>query len=555
MVIGVLGILKAGGAYLPIDPSTPSERLLFTLEDSGALVVLTRHQMADTFSGAAVQIVCFDTDREAISRESERCALTGVSGDNLAYLIYTSGSTGQPKAVMITHNGVVNYLCWCRRAYRVEEGTGAPIQSPLTFDLTVTSLFSPLAEGKTIVLVREEEGIEGLSTTLLGSNNYSLVKITPAHLKLLSQRMEGENPEGFTRAMVIGGEALHEETLTYWRTHAPSTRLINEYGPTETVVGCCVYEVERELSGTVPMGRPIANTEIYILDNHLRPVPVGVTGEIYVGGAGVARGYLKRPDITGEKFVPDPFSNREGARLYKTGDLGRLRADDQFEYIGRDDDQVKIRGYRIELEEVRTVLESAPGVDAAVVVARNDITDENRLVGYVTLKGEPSIQELRSYMKRKLPEYMIPSSYVTMKSFPLTQNGKVDRKALPDPSTARPELQQAYAEPRTDAEQAIAGVWRQVLRLDAVGVNDNFFDLGGDSILMLHVFSQLRDKFEKDLTVLDLFQYPTIAALAKFGSQITPEPVTVHAGFDRADRKRRTLNRRARVMEARQKIS
>jgi len=549
MVVGLLGILKAGGTYVPLDSTYPKERLLFMLEDSGVPMLLTQKGVADTLPPTTAKIVCLDEDWAEIEQERADNPHNEISGENLAYVIYTSGSTGGPKGVMVSHSGLANYLSWSGVAYEVAKGEGSPVHSPLGFDLTVTSLFTPLLKGKKVVLVREEDGIVGLSTALKTNSNYSLVKITPAHLQLLQQNMDGEQADGRTKALIIGGEALYAENLNYWRRSVPGTRLINEYGPTETVVGCCVYEVKEDLTGAVPIGRPIANTQIYILDKKLRPVPLNVVGELYIAGAGLARGYLRRPDITAERFAPNPFSDQQGARMYKTGDLGRLNRKGDIDYLGRNDHQVKIRGYRIELQEVETALEQAPGVKEALVVTED--SGEKRLIGYVvsTDGQELDAQSLRSHLKEKLPNYMVPSMFVIMKSFPLTSNGKVDRKALPPPQTSRPDLHQDYVEPGSDAEKVIAAIWREVLRVEKVGLNDNFFDLGGDSMLMLQVFSKLKGEFGKELTMVDLFQAPTISSLVKLLAGDEPEPPAATENTLRVENRRHTIEQRAWLRE------
>jgi amino acid adenylation domain-containing protein len=385
MVVGLLGILKAGGAYVPLDPTYPKNRLAFMLEDARVPVLLTQQKLVENLPDRESIVICLDKDWERIGEASENNPVRVATSENLAYVIYTSGSTGKPKGVMITHQGLVNYLTWCMQAYAVAEGCGAPVQSSIAFDATITSLYAPLLVGQRVVLLPEKEEIEALSATLSSNNNFSLVKLTPAHLGLLSQILAPRQEECETRALIIGGEALLGKSLSFWQSYAPNTRLINEYGPTETVVGCCVYEVppQTSLSGAVPIGRAIANTQLYVLDPYLKPVPIGVPGELYIGGAGVARGYLNRPELTAEKFIPNPFSDEPEARLYKTGDLARYLPNGNLEYLGRIDNQVKIRSFRIELGEIEAVLTQHPAVRESVVTVREDNPDDKRLVGYV----------------------------------------------------------------------------------------------------------------------------------------------------------------------------
>jgi amino acid adenylation domain-containing protein/non-ribosomal peptide synthase protein (TIGR01720 family) len=541
MIVGILGILKAGGAYVPIDHAYPKERIAFMLEDSDVKVLLTQEKLKlepGTWNLDQHDIICLDSDWELIAQESQANPVSGVSPENLCYVIYTSGSTGKPKGTMILHQGVVNYLSWCTKAYAVEGGLGAPVNSSIGFDATVTSLFAPLLTGKTIMLLREENEIEDLADLVYSGKNFSLIKITPAHLKMLAQLAHPETFNSTTRALIIGGEALPYETVSFWRKFSPETRLINEYGPTETVVGCCVYEVSDQsvITDDVPIGRPIANTQLYILDKQLQPAPIGVPGELYIGGAGVARGYLNRPELTGERFIPDPSSAVPGARLYKTGDLARYLPDGTIEFLGRIDYQVKIRGFRVELGEIEAALSAHPDVKDSVVVVRETSPGDKRLVAYIVQNTEYRIQnteyriqnteyriqnteyriqntEFREYLKQRLPEYMVPAIFVFLEALPLTSNGKVDRKALPEPEHL--EIQEGYVGPRHPTEEITASIWAEVLHCQQVGIHDNFFELGGHSLLATQIVSRLRDAFHVALPVRSIFEAPTVAALCK----------------------------------------
>jgi len=372
-----------------------------------------------------------------------------------------------------------------------------------------------------VVLTEEEAGVAGLFQTLLSDGGHSLIKITPAHLDLLRLELPATRLNELTNALVVGGEALTWQSVRPWREHAPQTRIINEYGPTETVVGCCVYEIAAtdSESGRVPIGRPIDNTQLYILDQQKRPVPIGVRGELHIGGAGVARGYLYLPDQTAEKFIPDPFSGAEGARLYVTGDWARYLPDGQIEYLGRTDDQVKLRGYRIELGEVQAALDAHPEVRESVVLVREDSPGDKRLVGYVVLKSAEAttVPELLRFLRGKLPDYEVPSRLMFLDEMPLTPNGKLDRKALPVPD-AEDVQTGLYVEPSNATEQAMCEVWQEVLKLDRVGVEENFFSLGGDSILSIQVVSMLKSR-DIVVDIKDIFKHQTIAQLA---AQIEP---------------------------------
>ena len=437
MVIALLGVWKAGGAYVPLDPAYPAERLAFMVSDAAVRVLLTQESCKHLFPSVGDKAVCLDSDWSLIAGESPDNLGADAKPANLAYVMYTSGSTGKPKGAMILHGGLVNYLTWAIKAYGARAGGSVPVHSSISFDLTVTSLYPALLAGGQVELLPEDVGAQNLLAALRQTKNRSLVKITPAHLELLSQQLTPEEAAGMTQTFVIGGENLLAESLRLWRQAAPATRLINEYGPTETVVGCCVYEVQPEdpQNGSVPIGRPIANTQLYVLDSNLQPVAPGVMGELYIGGDGVARGYLNRPELTQERFLTDPFSGRNGARLYKTGDLARYRPDGILEYLGRVDNQVKVRGYRIELGEIEATLAGHPAVQSCVVLAREDEPGNKQLVGYVVPRqGEsPAADDLRTFVTQKLPEYMAPAHFVFLDAFPAHR----ERQGGPQSATRR----------------------------------------------------------------------------------------------------------------------
>jgi amino acid adenylation domain-containing protein/non-ribosomal peptide synthase protein (TIGR01720 family) len=517
LVVSLLGILKAGGAYVPIDPSYPKDRMDFMAKDSDVNLVLSQERLSGNLPGGAFDVVCIDREWEEIARESDRDLGFAVAPDNLAYVVYTSGSTGWPKGVMIHHDGVVNYLTWCRRSYPLLEGNGAPVHSSISFDLTVTSIFAPLVSGRPVHLLSEQLGVEALSEAFRGSQKLSLVKLTPAHLDVLSKQLTREEAHSRTGAFIIGGENLLFETVRFWQDASPETRLVNEYGPTETVVGCCVYEVPagEQRGGSVPIGKPIINTRLYILDEGMRVVPVGVAGELFIGGAGVARGYLGRPDVTAHSFVPDPFGGSPGDRLYRTGDYCRYEANGNIEFLGRRDEQVKIRGHRVELGEIEAVLSRHHSVSESVIVARDDGSGVRRLVAYIVpaATDEVNIGEIRRHLQEHLPEYMIPAVFMELDELPLTHNGKVDRRRLPAPHHDRSVVETAYVAPRDGTEEALAGIVQSVLGVEKVGVQDNFFDLGGDSILSIQIIARAKE-FGISLTPKQLFQFPTVESLA-----------------------------------------
>ena len=504
MVIAILGILKAGGAYVPLDSTYPQERLAYMLDDANIFLLLTQTELLEILPKNNCNILCLDNHQPVEIENPNPSPNTNINANNLAYVIYTSGSTGKPKGTLLTHRGLINYLTWAIQEYKVSEGEGSPVQSSIGFDATITSLYTPLLVGKTVVLLPEEQELEVLNT----DHHYSLLKITPAHLGILSQFPQ----KAQTNALIIGGEALFGNHLTFWQHQTPNTRLINEYGPTETVVGCCVYEVQKPVTGLVPIGKAIANTQLYILDRYLQPVPIGVPGELYIGGAGVARGYLNRPDLTADKFIPNPFSS---GRLYKTGDQARYLSDGNIEYLGRLDEQVKIRGFRIELGEIEAVLAQHPDITEALVTVHEDTQGNKRLVAYL-VSSTP--QNLRDFLKSKLPDYMIPSAFIPLTTFPLTANGKINRNALPSPDLTTQTA--SLVLPRTANEEILAQIWAEVLGRESISIHDNFFELGGDSILSIQIIAKVNQKGLK-ITPKQLFEHQTIALLAAVAQTVT----------------------------------
>jgi len=518
LIIGIMGILKSGAAYLPLDISYPSARLKFMIDDSKAKVLITKSSIIENLNIES-QVICLDKDWNKISKYDDNNPNSPVKPDNMAYVIYTSGSTGKPKGTMIIHRGLMNYLSWASNEYNVVNGPGTPVNSSISFDATITSLFTPFMAGKRIELLPEDvPEVESLNNALSNNINWSLVKITPAHLDLLNTLLPIDKIKKQTRAFILGGEALYSKTLSMWTQHCPETRLINEYGPTETVVGCCIYEVNPDEleEGSVPIGRPIANTQLYILDDRLQPLPIGVPGELYIGGDGVARGYLNREELTNEKFIANPFMNN---RIYKTGDIARYREDGIIEYLGRIDNQVKIRGYRVETGEIESLLNQYPDVSENVIIIHSITSQDIRIIAFFVSNSEQKIEtvDIKNFLSDQLPSYMIPSAFVQLKSIPLTSNGKVDRKALPIPENMRVQNDVVFISPENESEKIIAEIWKKVLRVNKVGVNENFFELGGHSLLIPQLYEFLVNEFKnKEFTAIDLFKYPTIRAFVKF---------------------------------------
>jgi amino acid adenylation domain-containing protein len=533
MLIGLLGILKAGGAYVPLDPALPRERLSFMLEDARAPVLLTQSHLLENLPEYTGHVVCLDVNRETIGSEGTEDPAPESASDNLAYVIYTSGSTGRPKGVQISHRAVVNFL----HSMRLQPGmTGQDVLlavTSLSFDIAALELLLPLAVGAQVVIAGRDVASDGTKLVKsLESSGASMMQATPVTWRLLLKAgWRGDR----NLKILCGGEALPRELANQLSERCAV--LWNMYGPTETTIWSAIQQVTPGERG-VPIGRPIANTQIYLLDSHMQPVPVGVLGELYVGGEGLGRGYLNRPDLTAVKFVPDPFNNEPGGRLYRTGDLARRLPDGSVDFLQRVDHQLKIRGFRMELGEIEATLDQHPAVQEAVVVAREDQAGEKRLVAYVVARDSHagggreqvqfaaerklatpqngtglSVSELRDFLKEKLPEYMVPSAFVVLDAFPLTPNGKVDRRALPAPNVARPTLAEDFVAPRTPVEKILTELWAGALGIEKVGVHDNFFELGGASIQALDIVAKAEDRglhFAPEL----LFEYQTVAGLA-----------------------------------------
>ncbi|GAA6623227.1 amino acid adenylation domain-containing protein [Scytonema sp. NUACC26] len=528
MVVGLLGILKAGGAYVPLDPSYPKERLAFMLENSQPLVLLTQESLKTEISEFTETIVCFDTDSSVIAQQSEENLNQTAVPVNLAYVIYTSGSTGKPKGVQVTHANLCHYAQAMGNALCITAEDVYLHTASIAFSSSVRQLMVPLARGATVKIATPEQRkdpralFEGIK-----QHDVTAIDIVPSYWRNCIHALNNLNPEqreflldNKLRLIVSASEPLLSDIPTEWKFgFQHGARLINMFGQTETCGIVATYpipEQQDERVKIVPLGRPIANTQIYLLDEHMQPVPIGVPGELHIGGLGLARGYLNRPELTEEKFIPDPFSQKEGARLYKTGDLARYLADGNIEFIGRQDYQVKIRGFRIELGEVEAVLNQHPSVVQTAVMACVDALGDKRLVAYVVPNQElePVTSDLRGFLKEKLPEYMVPSAFVLLEALPLTPSGKVNRAALPAYDFSKLDLEANFVAPRDELEQQIAQIWEEVLHRQPIGIRDNFFDLGGHSLLAVHVFAQIEQKFGKKLPLATLFQSGTVEALA-----------------------------------------
>jgi amino acid adenylation domain-containing protein len=514
--VALLAVLKAGGAYMPLDPEYPRERLRFMLEDSGAPVLLTQERLRASLPETVARVVCLDDCRELYSEERGENPPGGATPDNLAYVIYTSGSTGTPKGAMVHHGGVVNCLRWMQETYRLEESDKFMLKTSLNFDPSVWELFWPLWVGASVRVARPGGQLDNAYLIEeIKSHGVTSIYFVPSMLRVFLDETGVEDCRPLKR-VICGGEALPVETLRRF-FETLKAELHHSYGPTETSIAATEWTCEpRTPRRVVPMGFPLGNTQLYILDRRLSPAPIGVTGELYIGGAGLGRGYLRRAPLTAERFVPNHFAGEPGARLYRTGDLCRFLPDGSVEFAGRIDDQVKIRGFRIELGEIESALRQHTAVAETIVVAGDAGAGEKRLVAYVTAAGghAPSAQELRAHLKERLPDYMVPSAFVALDSLPLMPNGKVDRKRLPEPEQARPETDSHLAAPRTHVQELMADIWAEVLRVERVGINDNFFERGGHSLMATQLVSRVRKTFRVELPLRALFDTPTVAGMS-----------------------------------------
>ncbi|MBA3805716.1 MAG: amino acid adenylation domain-containing protein, partial [Acidobacteria bacterium] len=517
MLVGLLGILKAGGAYLPLDPDSPPERLAFMLRDARAGILLTQEDMLSRLPEHDARVVLLDTHRHHFDQESTENLPPAAHDENHAYLIYTSGSTGTPKGVKIKRSSLINYIRWAKDAYSQGESLDFALYSSLAFDLTVTSIFTPLITGSRVVIYPSKNHINALEQ-IFTDNQVNVLKLTPSHLALVKNR---DNRNCRIKRLIVGGEALETNLAQkVFESFGGAVEIFNEYGPTEATVGCMIYrfDPERDSRAFVPIGRPAANTQVYILDERLQPVAENCVGELYIGGSGLADGYLNRPELSGEKFLPHPFSSIAGAKLYRTGDIARYLLNGDVEFLGRRDNQVKVRGFRIELGEIEAALAQHPVVRAAVVVVRETVPGDRRLTAYFVARNTLSVTagELRAFLKERLPSYMLPSAYVPVDALPLTPNGKLDKRALPEPDEMRPELAQKYVAPETPLEKSVARIWSEVLGVERVGIHDNFFDLGGHSLLIVQVNDILQKMLDRQTSIIDMFKYPTIKALCEY---------------------------------------
>lgn len=526
MVIGMMAILKAGGAYVPLDPAYPMERLAFMLQDTQAVVLLTQQALVGQLPQFNGQLLCLDQDWQTVTAQSDMDPPCRGTSQSLAYVLFTSGSTGKPKGVMIEHRALVNHMTWMQRTFDFGPSESVFQKTSVSFDASVWEFFAPLLVGGRLVMAppgAHQDAAELIA--MLRDHEITTVQLVPSLFRVLAQESGLADCLCLTRVF-CGGETLANDSTQSFLERSRA-RLYNLYGPTETCIDSLAWECRRDAERTsVPIGRPIANTRVYILDRHLNPVPLGVAGELYIAGEGLARGYLNRPELTVEKFVPDPFSTTPGARMYRTGDLVRYREDGNIEFLGRLDDQVKIRGFRIEPGEVMAVLDEHPEIKQAVVVAQTHANGDRALVAYVVAKdGEhaPDAQALRQFLSERVPHFMIPADFLAVESIPLTVNGKLDRAQLAAVDRSEARAAKRRVMPRTPNERMIAEIWGTLLNIDSVGIDENFFELGGDSLTVMRFVSRVLHETGEEVPIRTVFDKPTIRELAGAVRERMPE--------------------------------
>lgn len=533
MIVGLLGILKAGAAYVPLDPSYPTERLALMLNDAYVRVLLTQQRLVETLPEHEALVVCLDNDNTNLAAVSGENPCNNVSTANLAYVIYTSGSTGRPKGVMVPHKSIVNRVLWMQTAFPLTSEDLVLQKTPFSFDASVWEFFAPLLAGARLLIVRPGGHQDNAYLVdVIAKEKVTTLQLVPSMYRVLLETKGIEACNSGLRRVFCGGEALpvavQEKSFATF-----AADLHNLYGPTETAIDAAFWKCRPASAGVmVPIGRPIGNMQIHLLDRDMKLVPVGVAGELYIGGVGVSRGYLNRPDLTAERFVPDPFSTQPGARLYRSGDLARYQPSGVIEFLGRQDEQIKLRGFRIELGEIEASLREHPALVEAVVVAREQAPDDQRLVAYIVIKSGSTVtpNELRDFLRQKLPEYMVPTSFVVLASLPLMPNGKVDRRTIAAIVETESRQDKVLALPRDNLERQLVRIWKQVLDTqEQIGVTDNFFDLGGHSLLAVGLMAQIQKWFGQELPLSILFEGATVKHLAEVlrgqAAVQTPSPI------------------------------
>jgi amino acid adenylation domain-containing protein len=546
MVVGLFGIIKAGGAYVPIDPEYPSERIAFMLADSGVQLLLTQEQVKRVLPPTTARLICLDSEWPSIAACDPTPPEDRTTPTNLAYMIYTSGSTGKPKGALNSHCGICNRLRWMQDRYGLTAADNVLQKTPFSFDVSVWEFFWPLLAGARLVIARPAGHQDpAYLARLINDERVTVMHFVPSMLRTFLADPAAATCKSL-RHVICSGEALTHDLQEKFFACLPCD-LHNLYGPTEAAVDVTHWTCRRgSNSPVVPIGHPVANTRMYILDEQRKPVPVDGEGELYIGGVQVGRGYHNRPELTAEKFLRDPFSDDPGARLYRTGDLARWLPDGSIDYLGRIDFQVKIRGFRIELGEIESVLAQHPAVKQAVVTAQELAGGDKRLVAYLSARdGRPAtVGELHAHLLVRLPDYMVPAWFVWLEQIPLSPNGKVDRKSLPAPSRARPLLAQPFAEARHPLERQIVEIWHRVIPVDEIGIDDRFFELGGDSLGLARVHAELQKLIGRDFPVATLFEHITVRTLATHLGAAPDQAGAADALQERARRQREALSRR-----------
>lgn len=552
MIVGLLGILKAGGAYLPLEPNLPTAALNLRLQEAQTSLIITQQSLVNRFE--KTKVIAIDQDWETIANESDKNPHSEVTPQNLVYVIFTSGSTGKPKGVATEHRQLCNYINAIAHQLNLPTTANYATVSSLSADLGNTMIFPSLCRGGCLHIIPSAQVGNAIELAeYCRQHPIDCLKIVPSHLAALLAATPAAASILPHQCLILGGEAASWKLISQIQQQAPNCQIFNHYGPTETTVGVLTYAVENQpdniISDTVPLGRPLANTQVYILDEQLQPVPLGVAGELYISGAGLTRGYLNQPELTAQRFISYSLLGQE-LRLYKTGDRVRYLEDGNIEFLGRVDNQVKIRGFRIELEEIELTLTQYPTIQQAVVTLQQSENNQ-RLLAYIVpqQKAAININELRSFLKQKLPDYMLPSAFGILKNLPLTTNGKIDRQALPDIENLSSELATNYEPPKTEIEQAIAQIWQQLLQLEKVGINDNFFDIGGHSLLLVQLHAKLREIFPVDIAITHLFEYPTIASLAQYLTKVQPQTSTLLETQQRAANRRNARPNRRNITQ------
>jgi amino acid adenylation domain-containing protein len=550
MAVGLLAVLKAGGAYVPLDPAYPAHRLSFMLANSQASILLTQSHLKPGLAHLPSQILCLDGDRERLSQESAENLSMDPAGEGLAYVIYTSGSTGVPKGAMVPHRAICNHMQWMQAEFPLSESDAVLQRTPFSFDASVWEFYAPLMAGARLVMAPPAQFQHaGQLAATIQKHGVTVLQVVPSLLGLLLEEAEFLACRSLRRVF-CGGEALPQALVQRFHEHFQA-ELVNLYGPTEAAIDATFSRCAAGGDGsTASIGRPIANLQAYILDSRQQPAPVGVAGELCLGGAGVGRGYLRRPALTARRFIPNPFNTGDTSRLYRTGDLARFRPDGSIAFLGRIDQQVKLRGFRIEPGEIEATLRQHSSVQDTVVTMRPDGSDSAWLAAYVVARQDrpASVADLRGFLRSRLPAYMVPAHFVFLDGLPLLPNGKVDRTALPAPEGLYPAAPSGYVAPKSELESTIGRVWQSILQLQKVGVDDNFFDLGGHSLLMVRVQNQLQDLIGREIPLLDLFRFPTIRTFANYlrHDGASSDSDAIQEARERAQRQREAMAGRQR---------